>query len=289
MSHVRRKPRGWRSHPLPWRAVVVYIHGLSYNQGFVPGYMKNDPGAPDTGPIYTHLAEQGYFVITYDQLGMGIRVKEDAPFYARYPNSSKFARMVSDAHAAVDFAYCRSAKGAEDPRCHDGEAHGGAYPDRLAGLPLADMGSVALVGYGMGGAVALHAAAGDPRVTAVASLAGVPAWRQAMPASTGGLARFYQWFGLLPRLGFFDGRPSAVPYGYDELMASLAPRHLLLYTPKRDRDTVFAEVAQVAMRTRDHYNATGAGARFSWQAPDRINILTNSDIAAVTTWLLSLP
>lgn len=266
-------------------AVVIYVHTLSFNQGFVPGYMREDEGVPHTGALYTYMAEQGYFVMTYDQVGTGIRVLEDAPFYSRYPNSSKFARMVSDVHAAVDFVYCLSVAGHQNASCQTGEAHDATYPDKLAALPRTNMSSVTVVGYSVGGTVGLHAAALDSRITAVASLAGVAAWRQPMPESTGGLRRWYEWFGLLPRLGLFDKDPGRIPYELDEVLAAVAPRPLLLYTPQRDRDTVYQDVQELAQRAQRHYNSSGVAARFTWEAPNRINILTNTDILVFARWM----
>jgi hypothetical protein len=42
----------------------------------------------------------------------------------------------------------------------------------------------------------------------------------------------YDLHAVLPRLGFFAADPSTVPYDYDELIGSLAPRPVLLHTPQ---------------------------------------------------------
>ncbi|NIP97374.1 MAG: alpha/beta hydrolase, partial [Akkermansiaceae bacterium] len=95
----------------------------------------------------------GYAVLAYDQCGFGDRLLEGADFYTRHPHWSKLGRMVFDVRSALDFI------------------HGG--PGRVAGEPPAlDSKRVILLGYSLGGMVALHAAALDERVTAVASFCG---------------------------------------------------------------------------------------------------------------------
>jgi hypothetical protein len=56
----------------------------------------------------------------------------------------------------------------------------------------------------------------------------------------------------VPRLGLFAEREALVPYDYEELLAGLAPRPLLLVTPELDRDATLEDVvacAQAARRT----------------------------------------
>ena len=49
------------------------------------------------------------------------------------------------------------------------------------------------------------------------------------------IRRLYETHALMPRLGFFEDVPSKVPYEMDELIGSLAPMPLLLYTPRHFR------------------------------------------------------
>ena len=52
-------------------------------------------------------------------------------------------------------------------------------------------------------------------------------------AAIGGLRRLSELHALLPRLGAFIGKEAQVPYDYDELLAAIAPRPTLLYTPRK--------------------------------------------------------
>ena len=96
---------------------------------------------------------------------------------------------------------------------------------------------------------------------AVASFAGfTPLRTDSSDKPTGGIRRLYEMHALVPRLGLFQNNLSAIPYDYDELIASIAPRPALLYTPKDDRDATFADVAVVAAAAASAWAAKGAAA-----------------------------
>ena len=126
------------------------------------------------------LSPLGYAVLAFDQSGFGSRMGEAAPFYDRYPHWSTMGQMVDDARAAVDAL------------SHDS---------------LVDPERISLYGYSIGGAVGLHAAALDPRVKSVVSVSGfTPMRTDTADRGTGGIARYYDVRGLIPRLGFFAGQ-----------------------------------------------------------------------------------
>ena len=59
---------------------------------------------------------------------------------------------------------------------------------------------------------------------------------------TGGIRRLWQWHALLPRLGLFEGRQAEIPYDFDDVLALIAPRPCLIYSPQRDRDANFQDL-----------------------------------------------
>ena len=96
----------------------------------------------------------------------------------------------------------------------------------------------AVFGYTIGGTVGLYAAALDPRITSVVSISGfTPMRTDTADRGTGGLARYSEERALLPRLGFFIGNESRLPYDFDELVAAIAPRSVLVVEPTMDRAT----------------------------------------------------
>ncbi len=80
--------------PMP---VVIWLHPYSYAHGYNEGY-----GVEGT-TIYHRLAEAGYAVLAYDQVGFGLRLLEGTSFYDTYPQWSRLGRMVHDVYSAVDF------------------------------------------------------------------------------------------------------------------------------------------------------------------------------------------
>src|SRR5690606_36273961 len=102
---------------------------------------------------------------------------------------------------------------------------------------IVDPQRIHLFGYTLGGTVALHTAALDPRVKSVVSISGFTPWRTDTASKpTGGLARYSHERPVLPKLGLFIGREAEVPYDYDALISAVAPRPVLVVQPSMDRD-----------------------------------------------------
>jgi dienelactone hydrolase len=209
------------------RPAVIFLHGNSYPLGYMWVY-RTDPH-----PIIA-LANAGYVVLAYDQSGFGSRMNEAAGFYDKYPKWSQMGRMVEDARAAVEAAQ-------KDPQVD---------PDKIY-----------LFGYGLGGTVALHTAALEPKVKGVVSICGfTPMRTDTADKGTGGIDRYAVERGILPRLGFFAGQESRIPYDYDELLATIAPRPVYVFSPLYNRDATPADVRDAvksAQKIFGLYNASG--------------------------------
>jgi dienelactone hydrolase len=213
---------------------VVWLHGDSYPLGYMWVYRR------DLHPILA-LVRAGYAVLAFDQGGFGSRMDEAAPFYYRYPHWSQFGRLVEDARAAV-----------------------GA----LAAEPMVDANRIWLFGYTLGGAVAVHTAALDARVRGVVSICGwTPLRTDTAACGTGGVARFSLERGLLPRLGFFVGHEAQLPYDYDDLLATIAPRPVLVVQPQLDRGATPVDVHAAVTRADRVYAARGAAGRLGLLEP----------------------
>jgi dienelactone hydrolase len=188
---------------------VIWLHPMSTAQGYVPGYRRGD--AP-----HLALTRLGCAVLAFDQIGNGSRIEEVRDFYLRYPHWSLLGKMVEDTLAAVE---------------------------AMQRVDFIDPRRVWLLGYGIGGAVALHAAALDDRVAGVVSVAGfTPMRTDTLDKGTGGLARWSGWMPLQPRLGVFVGEETRVPYDYHEVLAMVAPRPALVFAPKTDTQASLNEV-----------------------------------------------
>jgi pimeloyl-ACP methyl ester carboxylesterase len=207
----------------------------------------------DLHPILA-LTRAGYAVFAYDQAGFGSRIGEAGPFARRYPHWSQMGRMVEDVRGAID---------------------------ALQKDSLVEAKRVYVFGYSVGGAAGLYAAALDDRVKGVVSIAGFTPMRTDVAGKgTGGIARYSVDRPLMPRLGFFIGNESRVPFDFDEVIAAIAPRPVLVIEPELDRDATPADVHDAVERARAIYALYGAADRLGLAEPwdyNRLGAKTQDD------------
>lgn len=231
---------------------VIWLHSYSYPIGYMWVYRR------EVHPVLA-LALEGYAVLAFDQSGFGERMDETKPFYDRWPHWSRMGRMVEDVIRAVTALQ-------QDPQVD---------PDRIY-----------LFGYSMGGMVGLHAAALDPRIKGVVSIAGfTPMHTDTAGTGTGGIARYSHERGLIPRLGFFDGNEARIPYDYDALIACIAPRPVMIVAPQLDREANPADVHAAVERARSVYELYDAGTSLELREPWDYTRLPSSTQAAILAWM----
>jgi dienelactone hydrolase len=212
----------------------------------------------DVHPVLA-LVQAGYAVLAFDQCGFGSRMAEIGPFYDRTPQWSQLGRMIDDTRAAID---------------------------ALERDPNVDPRRISLFGYTLGGAVAHHTAARDPRVKSVVSISGfTPMRTDTADRPTGGLARFSVERPLVPRLGLFIGRESQIPYDYDDLLAAIAPRPGLVVQPSMDRDATPADVRAAVEQARKAYAAQGAAEKLALDEPHDYQRLTTDTQSRAIEWM----
>ncbi len=231
---------------------VIWLHGFSYPLGYMWVYRT------DLHPILA-LVQAGYAVLAYDQSGFGSRMNETAAFYDRYPHWSPMGRMVEDVRSAID---------------------------ALQKDSVVDPQHVYLFGYSLGGTVGLYTAALDDRVKGVVSISGFTPMRTDTPqVGDGGIARYSHERGLIPRLGFFIGHESQIPYDFDEVVASIAPRPVLVVEPELDRDASPAQVRQAVDRAGKVYTLYGALDKLTLQEPWDYNRLPSATQDEIVKWM----
>ena len=231
---------------------VVWLHGYSYPLGYMWVYRR------DLHPVLA-LVKAGYAVLAFDQCGFGSRMGELGPFYDRYPHWSQLGRMVEDARAALD---------------------------ALEKDSLVDSQRLYLFGYTLGGMVGLHTAALDPRVKGVVAVSGfTPMRTDTATRGTGGIARFSHERPVIPRLGLFIGREKDIPYDYDELIAAIAPRPVLVVQPSMDRDATPADVHAAVERARHIYSLYSAADKLALDEPNDYQRLPAATQDRALDWL----
>ena len=271
-------PGGGGSGGEPGAPVVVWLHGYGYNRGF--DTLGNNSAA------FLDLAARGYVVLAFDMVGFGMRLREGgAAFYRRYPRgASLLGKMVADVRALVDTVHCLSSAGRADVACF----HAGSWnpsPAALEKIPAVDPDRVLVAGYALGGLVALHAAALDPRIAGVASIAGfTPMRSDTASRPTGGLRRLAEMHALAPRLGLYVGDEAALPYDVSDLLEAAAPRPTLLVTPVHDRDATHADVLQCVARARAAWQRHGAAEKLQNTSPDDYTRISPAVAATLVAW-----
>ncbi len=233
---------------------VLWLHGFSYPMGYMWVYRQK----PDLHPILA-LVQAGYAVLGFDQTGHGSRMDEFAAFFDRFPHWSRLGRMVADTRAGIDAL----------------QKEGVVDPNRIY-----------LFGYSMGGIVALHTAALDSRVKGVVSICGfTPMRTDTMDKGAGGLARYSIDLPLLPRLGFFIGNESRLPYDYNELIAAIAPRPVYVCQPQLDRDANPGEVHTAVNQAKKVFSLYNASDKLVLDEPWDYNRLPEATQDRIIKWM----
>ncbi len=178
------------------------------------------------------LLEAGYSVAVLEPIGVGSRIKEIRNFYERYSDWSLMGKMIRDIGGFVDAIM------------------------REAGVKS---NQIILLGLGDGADTALHAAAFDKRITGVIAVGSFTRLRTTLSTPIdGGLQRLTRALPLLPRLGAFIGSEEKVPYDYPELIATIAPRNVLLVTPEIDEPIHVTEVQAITRLSAEVYGLLNA-------------------------------
>ena len=234
--------------PAKW-PVIVWMHPYAYPTG----YSRYGRSA------FRALTKRGFAVLAFDQIGFGTRVLDARNFYQRYPLWSLMGKMVADTRAAID---------------------------AVAGLDQIDGSRIYLVGYSLGAKVGLLTAATDDRIKGLAAVCGVDALRLDTAAKgTEGVKHYSHLHGLLPRLGFFVGHESRLPFDYDEVLAAIAPRPVLVVAPTLDRYAPVKDVQMEVEAAGKIYAQLGNENALQLETPLGFNSFTPAMQESVFDWL----
>jgi hypothetical protein len=90
---------------------------------------------------------------------------------------------------------------------------------------------------------------------------------------------------LIPRLGFFVGHEDRIPFDFDELIASIAPRPVMIVEPQLDRDGTPADVRTAIDRARKAYVSHDASTNLSLSEPWDYTRLPNGTQDEIIRWM----
>ncbi len=227
--------------------VVIFLHKYS-NTGF----------DAKSNMLFEKFLSNGIAVLAFDLIGYGTRIEEGTLFYQRYPHWSKLGKMVADTRAAID---------------------------ALQSLDFIDKENIFLAGYSLGGTVALFTAALDHRVAGTAVSCAFTPWRDTGNQDIEGIRAYSHLYGLLPRLGFFTGNEGRIPVDFRDIIASIAPRKLLVIAPELDRHANAAKVDQTMNEVSSVYMFLKEPKNLAYLIPREFNQLTSSQETDMATWL----
>ena len=218
---------------------VIWLHPHAYPTGY-SRYARRP---------FEALIRRGFAVFAFDQIGFGTRVLDGRLFYNRYPRWSLLGKMVSDTRAAIDALTA------------------------LGGGGIIDPSRIYLAGYALGGKVALWTAASDQRAAGAASVNAFSPLRLATEnKGIEGIEHYSHLHGLAPRLGFFiGGEQRRLLVDYDEILAAVAPRPVLVLSATLDRYHPVEDVRAAVAGSAKAYALLGAEDALELRTPVDFN------------------
>jgi pimeloyl-ACP methyl ester carboxylesterase len=242
--------------------VVIWLHPFSYQNGWSAEVPWHRPGSlyrQDQRPEFLRLAERGFAVFAFDQACFGARIHEATHFYNRYPKWSIMGNMIRDTRDAVD---------------------------ALSNLEEIDSSRIFLMGYALGGKIGLLTAAYEDRIKGLVSICGFDPLRlDTRDKGAEGIRQYSHLHGLIPRLGFFVDHEDRVPFDFDEVLASVAPKPALVVAPTLDRYARVADVQREVEASKKIYALLGHSEALQIVTPVDINSFNGRIQQTAYDWL----
>ena len=159
--------------------------------------------------------------------------------------------------------------------------------DGLRNLEEIDATRIFLLGYALGGKVGLLTAAFDDRIKGLVSVCGFDPLRLDTAASgTEGIRQYSHLHGLLPSLGFFVGQEDRVPFDFDEILATVAPKPAMVVAPTLDRYARIADVRREVEASQKIYTLLGHPEALTFETPLDINRFAHTTQESAVDWLV---
>ena len=142
--------------------------------------------------------------------------------------------------------------------------------DLLDSLPYARHGKYAAIGHSLGGHNSVYTAHFDSRIQFIVSSCGLDSYRDYYGGDPTKWVLEKGWCQTryMPKLAKYQNRLAEIPFDFPELLAALAPRHVLINAPLKDSNFKWESVDRVAEAARRVYALHGLGDRIVVEHPD---------------------
>ena len=142
--------------------------------------------------------------------------------------------------------------------------------DCLDSLPFVKHGKYGAIGHSLGGHNSAYTAVFDPRIRVIVSSCGLDSYRDYYGGDATKWAPEKGWCQTryMLRLAAYQGRLAEIPFDFPELLAALAPRHVLINAPLKDSNFKWESVDRVVEAARRVYAVHGAQDRLAVEHPD---------------------
>lgn len=234
--------------------VIIYLHPYAYAHGSAYGYESFN--SPNNTKLFQQFTDNGFAVLAIDMIGFGSRIEEGTDFYKRFPRWSQMGQMVEDVKSCVD---------------------------AVSFFSFLNKDKIYIVGNTIGGATGLIATALDDRIKGIAAVAAFSPWRD--KASGYSLDCYSKLNGFIPKLGYWSAERENVPVDFTEIIASIAPRPVLVISPQLDRHANPALVKESVEKARQVYSLYKQADNLLLSEPAEINRLTYGMVDDIITFL----
>jgi endonuclease/exonuclease/phosphatase family metal-dependent hydrolase/dienelactone hydrolase len=141
--------------------------------------------------------------------------------------------------------------------------------DLLQSLSYVDDQAIGAMGHSLGGHNAVYTAAFDDRIKAVVSSCGLDSYRDYYDGDPKNWVAGRGWTQTryMPKLADYHQRLDEIPFDFDGVLASIAPREVLVIAPLRDSNFRADSVDRLASTARHVYRLYDAPARLQVMHP----------------------
>ena len=142
--------------------------------------------------------------------------------------------------------------------------------DLLESLPFVEGKTFATIGHSLGGHNSVFTAVLDDRLKVVVSSCGLDAFPDYYNGNPANWAPEKGWCQTryMPKLAAYKGRLTEIPFDFSELIASLAPRHVLIVAPTKDSNFRAESVDRIVSAAKPVFALHGHPERLRLEHPD---------------------